>query len=98
MSLAVLDDPSFRTGPEIHHVMGTPSDLGAAFDRSDPSRLEAGSQAGGSRVPTPMGLPSLRHIQGDPATPLPAELRPSDSGGISPPLDRASMGFGAADA
>jgi hypothetical protein len=78
-NLEVLDDLSFRTGLEIHRVMVTPTDLGAAIDRYYHSKAEDGSHSGRTGTGAPMGLPSLRRIEGDPAKPLPAEPPPSDS-------------------
>lgn len=87
-NIEVLDDLSFRTGLDIHPVMVTPSDLGAAIDRyyyghPEPAHAHTTSSSGRStlapatdaslqREPAgeTLGMPSLRHVEGDPALPF----------------------------
>ncbi len=70
-NIAVLDDLSFRTGLDVHPVMVTPSDLGAAIDRYYFARPEsAGARSlSTARSDETLGMPNLHRVEGDPATP-----------------------------
>ena len=70
-NIAVLDDLSFRTGLDVHPVMVTPSDLGAAIDRYYFARPESASvhSASTARSDETLGMPNLHRVEGDPATP-----------------------------
>jgi len=73
-NIAVLDDLSFRTGLEVHPVMVTPSDLGAAIDRyyfARPERASARS-ASAARPDETLGMPNLHRVAGDPGSPSPS--------------------------
>jgi hypothetical protein len=70
--IEVLDDLSFRTGLEIHPVMVTPSDLGAAIDRYYHSRAGSSPEVPPVALVDAIGMPSLRRIEGDPASPPPS--------------------------
>jgi type IV pilus assembly protein PilB len=59
-NIAVLDDLSFRTGLQVHPVMVTPSDLGAAIDRYYFARPEKARSASAPRADETLGMPNLR--------------------------------------
>jgi hypothetical protein len=69
--IEVLDDLAFRTGLEIHPVMVTPSDLGAAIDRYYYAKAGAasGREVASAASGEAMGIPSLHRVEGDPAPP-----------------------------
>lgn len=74
-NIAVLDDLSFRTGLEVHPVMVTPSDLGAAIDRYYFARPESASGrfASAPRADETLGMPNLHRVEDDPAAPAPSQ-------------------------
>jgi len=79
-NIAVLDDLSFRTGLDVHPVMVTPSDLGAAIDRYYFARSESAStrSASAPRADETLGMPNLHRVVGDPATPSQARIEPEE--------------------
>jgi len=79
-NIAVLDDLSFRTGLDVHPVMVTPSDLGAAIDRYYFARSESAStrSASAPRADETLGMPNLHRVVGDPATTSQARIEPEE--------------------